>query len=100
MDQFKNTALELVKARIGLSTTVRDTYLEQIIASILTELTEVHGLSLKVDNPYHLMFVVDFADWRYSNRDSEKGMPRHLQFRLHNMILKKLGETNDENMGS
>lgn len=87
---MKETALPLVKARIGLSTTVRDEYLEHIIDSIVTELKEVNGLSLKKDDPFHLMFVVDFADWRYSNRDSEKGMPRHLQFRLHNMILKKV----------
>jgi len=87
---MKETALPLVKARIGLSTTVRDEYLEHIIDSIVTELKEVNGLSLNKDDPFHLMFVVDFADWRYSNRDSEKGMPRHLQFRLHNMILKKV----------
>ncbi len=94
MDKFIVSALELTKARIGLSTTVRDLYLEKIIESIITELSESHGLSLKSDNSYHLMFVVDFADWRYSNRDSEKGMPRHLQFRLHNMIIKNLGNDN------
>lgn len=90
MEQFKESALELTKARIGLSTSVRDAYLEKIVDSIITELSDSHGLSLKSDNSYHLMFVVDFADWRYSNRDSHKGMPRHLQFRLHNMILKSV----------
>lgn len=87
MDQFKETVLILTKARIGLSTKVRDKYLEHIIDSIIAELSDNNGLSLKSGNSYHLMFVVDFADWRYSNRDSHKGMPRHLQFRLHNMIL-------------
>jgi len=91
---MKGQVLALVKARIGLSTSVRDEYLEHIIDSVITELEEAQGLSLDKDNPYHLMFVVDFADWRYSNRDSEKGMPRHLQYRLHNMILKEM--TNDE----
>jgi len=95
MEEFKVSALELTKARIGLSTTVRDLYLEKIVESIITELSESHGLSLESDNSYHLMFVVDFADWRYSNRDSEKGMPRHLQFRLHNMIIKNLGNKNE-----
>lgn len=91
---MKKTALQLTKARIGLSTKVRDEYLEYIIDSVITELESMNGLHLKEDDLFHLMFVVDFADWRYSNRDSEKGMPRHLQYRLHNMILK--GVTKDE----
>lgn len=91
---MKKTALPLVKARIGLSTTVRDEYLNHIIESVVAELNEVNGLSLDKDNPFHLMFVVDYTDWRYSNRDSEKGMPRHLQYRLHNLILK--GVTKNE----
>lgn len=94
MEQFKETALILTKARIGLSTKVRDEYLEHIIESIIVELSENNGLSLKGDNSYHLMFVVDYADWRYSNRDTDKGMPRHLQFRLHNMIVKGVGDDN------
>lgn len=94
MDKFVETALDLTKARVGLSTNVRDTYLEKIIESIIEELSENNGLSLESGNSFHLMFVVDYADWRYSNRDSEKGMPRHLQYRLHNMILKNV--TNNE----
>lgn len=91
---MEETALSLVKARIGLSTSVRDEYLTHIIESIIKELEEMNGLSLDKDNSFHLMFVVDYADWRYSNRNSEKGMPRHLQYRLHNMILKNV--TNNE----
>ena len=95
MEQFKSAALELTKARIGISTTVRDLYLEKIVESVIEELSENNGLSLDSDNSYHLMFVVDFADWRYSNRDNHKGMPRHLQFRLHNMIISNVGNKNE-----
>ena len=89
---MKEAALPLVKARIGLSTKVRDGYLEHIIDSIVVELENMNGLSLDKDDPFHLMFVVDFADWRYSNRDKQEKMPRHLQFRLHNMMLKRATE--------
>jgi len=92
---MKKTALQLTKARIGLSTKVRDEYLEYIIDSVITELESMNGLHLKEDDPFHLMFVVDFADWRYSNRDNHKGMPRHLQFRLHNMIISNVGNKNE-----
>lgn len=79
--------LTLVKARLGISSTVRDEYLNAIIEGVKTELTEQQGLVLDSANPSHLMFVVDLASWRYMNRDSGDGMPRHLKFRLHNMVI-------------
>ena len=91
----KETILNLVKARIGLRTEVRDEYLTHIISGIIEELEDIQGLSLDAENTYHLMFVVDYADWRYSNRDNHKGMPRHLQFRLHNMIIANVGNKNE-----
>ena len=86
-----STVLSLVKARLGISMTVRDTYLTAIIEGIITELKTEKGLVLDGANPYHLMFVVDYATWRYQSRDSVKGMPRHLQFRLHNLIVHSVG---------
>ncbi len=81
------TVLELVKSRIGISSSVRDAYLYHIIEGIITELEDEKGLVLDGTSPYHLMFVVDYSTWRYQNRDSMDGMPRHLQFRLHNLMI-------------
>ncbi len=83
----ENIALELTKARLGISAIVRDTYLTAIIDGVRSELDKVQGLVLDLANPHHLMFVVDLATWRYQNRDSPEAMPRHLQFRLHNLIV-------------
>jgi len=85
------TALTLVKDRLGLRTTTRDSYLAAIISGVITELTDEKGLVLTETNPYHLMFVVDFAAWRYQNRDGVDAVPRHLQFRLHNLIIHSIG---------
>lgn len=87
--------LQLVKARIGITTAVRDSYLTAIIEGIIKELTDEKGLVLDGDNSYHLMFVVDFATWRYQNRDTMEAMPRHLQFRLHNMMIHAGGGASD-----
>ncbi|WP_251026864.1 hypothetical protein [Bacillus sp. ISL-46] len=84
---METEVLQLVKARLGISSTVRDLYLLAIIEGVLTELSEEQGLVLDEFNSYHLMFVADFSTWRYQNRDSEGSMPRHLQFRLHNLII-------------
>ena len=80
-------ALGLIKARLGITSSVRDTYLTAIVNGVVRELEDEKGLVLDGANPYHLMFVVDFVTWRYQNRDTPEGMPRHLQFRLHNLII-------------
>lgn len=87
--------VSLVKERLGIKTAVRDTYLTAIIEGIIKELTDEKGLVLDGTNPYHLMFVVDFATWRYQNRDTMEAMPRHLQFRLHNLIIHAGGGASD-----
>ena len=87
--------LELVKARLGITTAVRDVYLTAIIEGIIKELTDEKGLALDGANPYHLMFVVDFATWRYQSRDESGAMPRHLQYRLHNLMIHTGGGASD-----
>lgn len=77
----------LIKERLGIKTNVRDSYITAIANSIITELEDEKGLVLDSANLSHIMFIVDYAAWRYENRNSDKGMPRHLQFRLHNLII-------------
>ncbi|WP_297420490.1 hypothetical protein [Clostridium sp.] len=78
--------LQLVKEGIGIKTDVRDGYITVIIKGVIKELEDEKGLILDGSNDYHLLFVVDYAAWSYRNKDGE-AMPRHLQFRLHNMII-------------
>jgi hypothetical protein len=88
-----STVVALVKERLGFKTTVRDIYLTAIVDGVLKELEDEKGLALDRANPYHLMFVVDYSTWRYQNRDSNVGMPRHLQYRLHNLYIHTGGGT-------
>ena len=90
-----STVLDLVKARLGITTAVRDIYLTAIITGIIKELEDEKGLALDGANLYHLMFVVDYSTWRYQSRDSPDAMPRHLQFRLHNLIIHEGGGAGD-----
>ncbi|GIP38311.1 hypothetical protein J31TS4_15910 [Paenibacillus sp. J31TS4] len=77
----------LVKERLGIRTAVRDTYLTAIVDGIIKELEGEQGVALDAANSAHLMFVCDLATWRYQSRDEPGAMPRHLQYRLHNLIL-------------
>lgn len=79
--------LALVKDRLGIRTAVRDTYLTAIVQSVVKELEDQNGIVLDQTNSYHLMFCVDFATWRYQSRDDSGAMPRHLQFRMHNLMV-------------
>ena len=88
-------AVSLVKERLGIKTNVRDTYLTAIVDGVVKELEDEKGLVLDGANPYHLMFVVDYATWRYQSRDSPEGMPRHLQYRLHNLMIHAGGGASD-----
>ena len=90
-----NIILGLVKSKLGISTTVRDTYLQAIINGVVKELEDEQGLTLDSSNSYHLLFVVDYVEWRYSSKDKEGAMPRHLQFRLHNLVIHVGGDTSD-----
>jgi len=92
--------LELVKARLGITTAVRDEYLAAIISGVIDELTKEKGIVLNADDAHHLMFVVDYATWRYQSvgdgttayTGQPMSMPRHLQYRLHNLIIAAGGE--------
>ena len=79
--------LSLVKERLGIRTAVRDIYLTAIVDGVVQELTDEKGVTLKSDDANHLMFCVDYATWRYQSRDSTGALPRHLQFRLHNLMV-------------
>lgn len=77
--------VSLVKASLGFNTNIRDTYLTAIAESVVKELIDEKGLSLESDNPCHLMFCVDYTVFRY--KKPSDGMPRDLQFRLHNLMV-------------
>lgn len=81
------TVLDLVKARLGINGTIRDTYLTKIVEGVISEIENEKGVTLDSTDANHLMFVVDYSTWRYTNRNSEGSMPRHLQFRMHNLIV-------------
>jgi len=87
--------LALVKARLGITTAVRDTYLAAIVSGVVRELENEKGIALDPTDMNHVMFCVDLATWRYQSRDAPGDMPRHLQYRLHNLIISAGGGAGD-----
>ena len=83
-----NIILRWVKARAGFTANTRDEYLMAVISSVLAELDKVNGLILDPDRQDHVIFVADFAFWRYQSRDASGAMPEHMRWRLNNLIVK------------
>lgn len=90
---YPELVLPIVKGRLGISTEARDGYLTSIIQGVVDELNYQLGIKLNEARFDHVMFVADYAEYRYSNRDTPRNqngrgeMPRHLQWRLHNLVV-------------
>ena len=83
----EDNILNLVKATLGYKSAVRDELLKVIIKSIIDELEVQKRITLKYDNSEHLMFVVDYAVFRYENKGAGT-LPRNLEYRLRNLMVK------------
>lgn len=81
--------LNLVKLKLGITTNKRDDYLEAIIKGIQGEIKNIQGINLDVNNAEDAMFIVDYACYRYESKGEYEDMPRHLQWRLHNLDISK-----------
>ena len=79
--------LGLVKATLGYKSSVRDELLKVIVKSVIDELESQKRLSIDFDNAEHLMFIVDYACFRYENKGGGT-IPRNLEYRLRNLIVK------------
>lgn len=82
--------LQIVKSKLGISSNIRDTLLNHIIDSTKIELQEEHNLVVKEeDTDLVSSFLIDYVCFKYQNREY-KGVPRYLQFRLHNLKINGL----------
>lgn len=79
------STLELVKANLGITATVRDDYLKAIINGVEKELAS-KGVVVRTDDD-SLMLVVDYTSWQYRSR-GEGILPRNIRYRMNNLITK------------
>lgn len=87
----EDSILNLVKAVLGYRSTVRDELLKVIIKSVITELKDNKGIVLEQKSDEQVMFIVDLAAFRYKHQGGET-MPRNLEYRLRNLIIKYRGK--------
>lgn len=86
----KTLLLTLLKERLGIRHTHRDTYLIAIIDGVINELEDEKGIVLVADNYCHMMFIIDYAAFRFEEPKAE--IPRNIKFRMHNLIIHNGGD--------
>ena len=92
-EEQKATCVEQTKQALGIRSNARDKRIETIVESVVAEIKSIHGIELDLSDLSNLMFVVDYSAYRYgSNMDGNGVMPRHLQWRLHNLLIKEMGK--------
>lgn len=82
--------LALLKAKLGISGTFRDEYLTHLILSVQDEIKKQKKIKLDTNRYDHMDFLIDYSAFRYDNRDNNILMPKHLQYRLHNLLIENL----------
>lgn len=75
--------IELLKLDLGISSTARDIYFQQLVIAARDEL-DGRGARLDLNQIADKMLVADFAAWQYRHRESGEGMPEHIRQRLIN----------------
>lgn len=83
----KSIALQLLKLRLGIFSNARDTYLNHLLDTTIHMLTDEKKIDVGLSNPVILNFVVSYSAWLFESKGEQGGMPRHLQFSLHNLMM-------------
>jgi hypothetical protein len=84
-----DTALSLLRERLGFTTGVRDNLLQTLLKAELDELKRIHGLSLNLEETSELMLLVDVAAWRYQR--SPDPMPHNLRYKIKQYLISAAG---------
>lgn len=81
------TILKLLKIRLGIASASRDEYLLHLIEATIAMLDDEKGINADLTKPVISNFVVNYTAWMYESKGELGGMPRHLQFALHNLMI-------------
>lgn len=92
-EQFLQTCLSLFKLDLGITHNLRDALFSNLLKSSSIELTKM-GVDLSQETVEDIQLVVDYSLWMYRKRQEDVGLPRNLQFKIHNRVIQKVGETN------
>lgn len=84
--------LDLVKAKLGITSDARDAYLTQLIESVKADWEHHQGIKgLDYSRPDVMDLLADTVAYKYANK-ADIPIPRHLDFRLKSLWVKYAGK--------
>lgn len=83
--------LSLLKADLGITHDKRDAYFNALLQSAKIEL-EGKGMNLNIEDTADMCLISDYAAWSYRKRGEDVGLPRNLQRRIRNKVIKRRAE--------
>jgi hypothetical protein len=83
----KAEIVTMVKARLGISTSGRDSIITLAVDATEKWLDDEKGVQVDLTNPHICEFMVDYSTWKYESKGETAGMPRYLDFALKNLII-------------
>lgn len=93
-DEKLANCLSLFKLDMGITHNLRDTLFTNLIESSTIELEKM-GVNLSSGTVEDTQLIVDYSAWMYRKRQEDIGLPRNLQFRIHNRVIQKAGTFTD-----
>jgi hypothetical protein len=84
------TMIALLKLRLGIASSTRDTYLLHLLDSTAKMLDDEKGINVDLANDLIANFIINYSAWVYESKGEMGGMPRHLQYALHNLMIHNL----------
>lgn len=94
---MRSIVFQLLKDRLGISTSSRDSVLFAIVDGIIDECKTVYGIELTEERYSDILFVLDWATWKY-NHPEDGEIPRSIRFRLNNLMIKGGKKWNEHGM--
>lgn len=79
--------LSSLKVDLGISATVYDTRLAQLIQVAKANIISEGAASLNTDNIDDANLVIQYAAWLWRRRDTMVAMPRMLRWQLNNRVF-------------
>lgn len=80
-----DTTLRITKAKLGLSSADDEMVMFSILAA-LDELHKTYGIAIDEERADHVDLLSDLAAFNYSLKGEQRALPRHLEFRINNLM--------------
>lgn len=79
-------ALKILKNDLGRLDNKQDEYLSNRLNSAKKEI-EREGIKIDMDEIEHVLILVDYTAWLYRKRTQDIPFPRHLRYRMNNLLF-------------